>query len=91
MPHAPHGPRWLFNAEGPTNPKEAGQLLERLGRELVAGSAVQLEDVRVEIPQELDARVRYEQTPHGGLALRIMLEWGVDKPEPESRGITGLL
>jgi hypothetical protein len=81
----------LFNAEGPTSSQQAGQLLERLGRELKENSAVQLEDVRIDVPQALEARVRYEETPHGALALRITLEWGAEKPEPENKGIQGLL
>jgi len=91
MPHGQHGPNWLFNAEGTTNRENAGRLLARLGRELEESNAVQLEEFRVELPEQVELKIRHERTPHGALALKITLEWGPDAGRPESRGIAGLL
>jgi hypothetical protein len=73
-PPGPHH-RWIYNAEGVVDPQRAGELVSKVGAEILSSGAVELGKKSVGLPDEMRAVVRHEVLPRGELVLKLELIW----------------
>lgn len=77
----PHGPEWMYSVEDTIAREAYAGFAKQLGDALSASGSVALsEEVVVNVPDKVKFILRYERTPHGGLALMMRAEWSPDSP-----------